>query len=104
MKIRYILENDNPETIEKYQKALLDANPDCTIKGINVNPIEKNTQRIGTFEADFIVEHKDEKFVQEQIKLGLKQAQDTIDTQAAEIERMNKEKVETEKPLIKRNV
>lgn len=67
MKLRTIVANDRPETIEAQKTLLLEANPDYVIDGININPIEKNDQREGTFEVDFHLKHADEELFEKRV-------------------------------------
>jgi len=106
MKIRYILPNDKKETIAAHQKLLLEANPDCELDSININPLKKNEQREGEFEVDFVLKHKDEKLVENQIKKGLEQAEalvkqreETLSSVMVELNQLEKDKKELEKQL-----
>jgi|SRR6185369_11303698 len=78
MKIRYILPNDRPETIAAHQKLLLDANPDCELEALNINPLKKNAQHEGEFEVDLILKHKDEKLTENQINEATKNMRNLI--------------------------
>lgn len=99
MKIRHILPNDRPETIAKYQELMLEANPGCTLEGININPLKKNQQREGEFEVDFILSLPEEKQIETQVLQATAQLQDLVTQKDLQIEKLKSDTSKTKEKL-----